>query len=114
MVLYNRQSSVVPGAEGKWDGADITVLAPTKAKVTSCLKIREKPSLTATATPFRQPRPDDPGLEEKGCIPPGTEITVLARSTKKQKVQKWQNYWYVIEMPHNSHQWVFGEFLELD
>lgn len=47
-------------------------------------------------------------------IPKGDEVTIIARTENKVKVQKWENYWYYVEFPSTTGEgWVFGEFIEV-
>ena len=55
-------------------------------------------------------------------MPKGIELTVIARTNDKVKIESWYNYWYLVEIAVNfrpsfgfSHQWfwAFGEFIDI-
>ncbi|HMV80599.1 MAG TPA: hypothetical protein PK453_08530 [Leptospiraceae bacterium] len=70
-------------------------------------------------------KPDSNGHTSKGyegqVIPKETELSVIARTKTKAKVQKWENYWYYVEKrSHNlvadwitscGPGWVYGDSL---
>ncbi len=106
------------GGESKFDAISMGM---KKGKVLENLKIRVEPRL---------PEPEEENnlvdfiksenSEPQTFLPAGMTITVLARTKDKQKVQKWNNYWYYVAYPSyregqkmQMYAWVFGEFLKV-
>lgn len=52
-------------------------------------------------------------------IPEGTQLTLIARTTQKQKIKSWENYWYYVQPASDwyaggcspTEGWVFAEFV---
>jgi hypothetical protein len=83
-------------------------------KVTTEAFIREAPQ--KSAKPARCIL-ESPRLEERKTLPKDAELKVVARTNEKEKVDKWENYWYYVDAKDgwyaNCEGWVFGEFVEI-
>ena len=77
-------------------------------------KFRSRPDKSAPTIAY------DPGNGIEGSkpktdvIPAGARITLIARTPEKHNVEKWENYWYLVEVYglENYRGWVFGELLK--
>jgi hypothetical protein len=79
---------------------------------TTSVRIREKPSVTAKIVEFC----DSPygGAKCLPSAPEKTTVTVIARTKEKEKVQNWNNYWYLVNLNYFFHEvWIFGEFVKI-
>lgn len=92
------------------DGAKAVLMSRENAGVTTKVVFRKKPS--KKGTPIRC---------SDGSSPLVGDFKVLARTESKVKVDKWENYWYYIQIPVNELAtsgcpappgWVFGEFVQ--
>lgn len=113
------------GEKRKVNGKETVVLKPRGAKATHNLRARSGPGTNFPYYTYA----DFGSLESDNAIPAGSEVTVLGRTTKKEKVGKWNNYWYYVEYerferyikksdtfssPGEGGQWVYGEFLSFE
>ena len=121
-----------------------------RAKVGDTVRVRSKPSLKSKTLKFcnateknaldAQEKSGDSGKEPediygkkqycRSSIPEGVKISLIARTEKKQKIKKWNNYWYYIEYLNSEafygggstyginssfkNAWVYGEFVDLE
>ena len=110
--FYDEKSS--PGKEG----TPVTIgtlpavlmgMKPGKANTT--VKFRERPDVKS-----KEIHLDQSPMDPLRAVPAGTEFTVLAKTTNREKVQKWENYWYYVEIPGrfgSTRGWMFAEFVDL-
>jgi hypothetical protein len=110
--FYDEKSS--PGKEG----TAVTIgklpavlmgMKPGKANTT--VKFRERPDVKS-----KEIHLDQSPMDPLRAVPAGTELAVLARTSSREKVQKWENYWYYVEIPGrfgNTRGWMFAEFVDL-
>lgn len=90
----------------------------TSATVVNSLKMREAPTTSAKEITLDL---CVNGLHASAkSIEKGTSLTVYAHTKEKDKVGKWNNYWYYVEFNDNNCEdgaynsgWVFGEFIKL-
>jgi hypothetical protein len=111
--FYDMKSS--PGKEGTEimvEKIPAVLMGMKKAKATSNVKFRVKPDVKAGELTLDAGPENDP----LKYIPAGDSFILLARTREKAKVQKWDNFWYYVEVPNRSGNvrgWVFGEFIEI-
>ncbi len=106
-----KDSAVKAGEKKRVDGIAVIALGEKQAVTTSNVKLRAKPSASAKEIEFRL-YPD----YRSPFVPAKTEITVYARTEKKEKVQNWENYWYYVKagMSYDGKgAWMFGEFIRM-
>ena len=102
------------GESHKYKGIDLTLIHKYGAATTS-LMFRSAPNAQANAYSCIM-------YEKKvGALPEGTTFTVIGRTNEKVKVNKWENYWYLIELIMDEgfncdaeRGWVFAEFVEFE
>lgn len=82
------------------------------------VRIRKGPGTEFDYMTYYYKEPQSGSIKSYGSILSGVDIRVLARTTEKFKVNKWNNYWYYIEYkePNESFlvyktAWMYGEFI---
>ncbi|MBP7737551.1 MAG: hypothetical protein KA369_16340 [Spirochaetes bacterium] len=103
-----KDSAVRAGEKKRVDGIAVIAIGAKQAVTTSNVKLRAKPSVSAKEIEFRL-YPDYRSLS----VPAKTEITVYARTEKKEKVQNWENYWFYVKAGMADPAWMFGEFVKI-
>jgi len=97
-------------------GVDTVSLGSKNGIVTAALKIRESPGTSAQEITWQCDMPEG---EPVKSIEKGKQLTVFARTKEKNKVGKWNNYWYYVmynpdcEDSGSITGWVFGEFVKI-
>lgn len=119
MVFFDTTAEVKAGAERTVDGIAV-IYAPAFKKPTTTVIVRKAPSKSSEALSWNS-RKQDGTVEERKNLRKGEKITVLARTREKLQVDKWNNYWYYVDIdaidamgnvPLSERGWVFGEFLK--
>ncbi len=106
----------VPGKEllnqekRKWKGKDVVAMGLIKGITTSDVKIRATPDVNGEIELFWK----EMGADEMDYVPKGQMVEVIARTPGKIKVQKWENYWYLVNVGSNQQVWIFGEFIKFN
>jgi hypothetical protein len=102
---------VKAGTSKIWRGVPVITMGPARGKTTTSVKIREKPSVNAKALDYIEElyAPD----RTFQSVPADTEVTVIARTRDKDKVQSWNNYWYLVNAGVMSNVWMYGEFVKV-
>lgn len=112
--FHNDSAAVKSGAERKFKGVSVVTLGMVNGVTTTSVKIRETPSVTGKALTYA-PEPYGPG-QLLPSVPEKTPVTIIARTKAKEKVQNWENYWYLVNVgPYNTatEVWMFGEFVKI-
>lgn len=114
ITLVCLNSTVNSGQNRVLDGINVVTSGCKKAIVTKNAKIRSKPDVKSDIIRFGA----DLGEEGLAYCPAGKELRVLARTKDKVTVEKWNNYWYYVELVSAGefgarYGWVYGEFLKL-
>jgi hypothetical protein len=104
----------VPGTEvpegetrmiSKWQ---VITLGMKKGVTTSAVKIRKTPETNGEELMYY---PEIFASEQK-AVPKNTSVTAIARTMEKEKVNKWENYWYYVQVGAHDGVWMFGEFVK--
>lgn len=85
--------------EKSWNGYEAYTLKSRKMKVLENLKMRENPDIKSKRVIISQ-------FMDEGNInilSKGEEVYVIGRSKEKQKIGKWNNYWYLVSLPHSMY-----------
>lgn len=103
---------VEKGAKRVIDGIPVIVMGGISGRTNDNVKIRKKPSITAESVNYEV---DLYGIDNppQDFVPKMTEIIILARTLEKEKVHKWNNYWYYVKVGINNGVWMFGEFINI-
>ncbi|MBP7734584.1 MAG: hypothetical protein KA369_01295 [Spirochaetes bacterium] len=105
------QSKVKAGTSKVYKGVPVVAMGLAKGVTTTNVKIREKPSVNAKSLEYYK-EIYGPGGEFQS-VPANTEVVVIARTRERDKVQSWNNYWYLVSVGFNSEVWMFGEFVKI-
>jgi len=117
--FFNTNARAKMGAERMLDGVAV-IYTPGTKKPTTTVIVRKAPSKSSEALNWYS-QIKDGSVEERKNLRKGEKITVLARTREKLQVDKWNNYWYYVDIdatnamgnvPLSERGWVFGEFLK--
>ncbi len=112
---FGRADSLVKaGTRVEYDGLALIGEGWVGAEAITPAKFRSRPDKSAPTIAY------DPGNGIEGSkpktdvIPAGARITLIARTPEKHSVEKWENYWYLVEVYglENYRGWVFGELIK--
>ncbi len=99
------------GLRKKVGPVSVITMGMKKGLIKDNAKVRERPDTKAKDKTYCKDVITGPCTQ---FVPKGEELTILGRTEKKIRVQKWENYWYYVEFPVNDTiGWMFGEFVEL-
>ncbi len=100
-----------PGTSKVYKGVPVVTMGLAKGVTTTNVKIREKPSINAKALEYvKAPYETDAVLQS---VPANTEVVVIARTRDRDKVQSWNNYWYLVSSGFTTEVWMYGEFVKI-
>jgi len=104
-------SKIKAGTSKIYRGIPVVTMGLVKGATTTNVKIREKPSISSKSLEYvKAPYETDAILQS---VPAATEVVVIARTRDRDKVQNWNNYWYLVSMGFTSEVWMYGEFVKL-
>ncbi|MCU0849326.1 MAG: hypothetical protein MUD12_15700 [Spirochaetes bacterium] len=105
---------VKPGEERVHGEIKVIVLIGSTGVTTSNVKIRQSPGINSESIKYID------GInfinqtaKTYDFVPKGKKITIIARTKEKDKVEKWNNYWYLISVGENNGVWIYGEFIKI-
>jgi hypothetical protein len=105
------QSRVKPGTSKIFKGVPVVTMGLARGITTTNVKIREKPSVNSKALEYvKAPYETDAVMQS---VPANTEVVVIARTRDKDRVQSWNNYWYLVSSGFTTEVWMYGEFLKI-
>jgi hypothetical protein len=107
--FYNKNDKTKINQKRIVDNVSVITLGYKTAITTSNVRIRRKPSVNAQVIEYNSEE-----YGKKPYVPKGVKITVIARTTKKMKIGKWNNYWYyvnVFDYFSDNWVWMYGEFI---
>ena len=115
-MTFNDETSRLPaGSARNIKNVPVITMGMKKGTTTTNVKIREKPSTKAKSLKFSRGIYGDDS-ELKDFVPAGTELTVIARTVGREKVETWNNYWYYVNVGTHVGMddgvWVYGEFVK--
>lgn len=104
-------SRVRAGASKLYKGIPVVTMGSVKGVTTTNVKIREKPSLKSKARDYIKAPYET--VEARQSVPANTGVTVIARTRDRDRVQNWNNYWYLVSLDFTVEVWMYGEFVKL-
>lgn len=105
------ESKVKAGTSKVYKGIPVVSMGMVKGMTTTNVKIREKPSVNAKAIEYiKEIYSPDSSLPS---VPAKTEVIVVARTRDRDKVENWNNYWYLVSVGVNSEVWMYSEFVKI-
>jgi hypothetical protein len=99
----------VPEGETRMVGSSqVITMGMKKGITTSAVKIRKTASADGEELAYYS------GIfePEQKSVPINTSVTVIARTTEKVKVGKWENYWYCVQVGAHDGVWMYAEFVK--
>lgn len=112
--IWNHKSLIPEGTEFKIDGREVVAMGSKEGSTTTVVKVRETPS--ATGKEINYTYEDVMETITVKSLEKGKPLIVLARTKEKDKVGKWNNYWYYVEFEKYidyMRGWVYGEFVQI-
>jgi len=117
-IVYQRNIYVNEGTEVVIDDIPAVTMGLVSGITVENVNIREKPDLKAKKIKYRYFKWGSDEEEELSYIKKDEELRVLARTTNKEKIDNWNNYWYYIEYTYGYGDsltvWVYAEFIKLE
>lgn len=116
--IWDKNSMVKIDKPVKVDGIPSVTMGRKNGKALQNIKFRKKPLQSAAELQFiiLAEKGEGPVEDKLSYIPSGTAVFILARTASKEKVQKWEDYWYYIEVeePYDRWKkgWVFAKFIQ--
>lgn len=118
--INNKKSTepVKAGEPFKINGLDAVSMGEVSGYTTSVIKVRCKPGTDAEEMTWAGSCDSDSEVVFKS-IKKDTGLVLIGRTKEKDKVGKWNNYWYYVKFSKDSpcggsvEGWVFGEFVKI-
>lgn len=107
---FNTTKPVPEGSIRKYGTIDIYTIN-RYGVTTDNVKIRESPSMSGKPITFI---PQLFAEANRPSVPTGTRLRIIGRTLTRDRVQKWQNYWYLVNVGAHEKVWMFGEFVRID
>lgn len=108
------------GTARKLDGHDVLTVQK-EAKINDAANYRSAPDVSSKAIHCTVHCEDcTKPLVDGTVIPKDREVILLAKTKNKVKVQKWENYWYYVDIKWSLNEascrrgWIYGEFITLN
>jgi hypothetical protein len=109
-IKFPVKGSILKNVKRRYQNMNLVTLGLGDAEAIQNVKIRKAPSIAGEAVKFF---PDIFG-DSFEFVPKGTKLTLIARTENKVKVEKWNNYWYLVNVGAVSNVWVYGEFVKIN
>lgn len=113
--IWNHDSLIKEGTAFSMEGKEIIAMGAKDGATTAVVKIRETPSATGKEIHYTYEDAMEPPVTVK-ALEKGKHLIVLARTKDKDKVGKYNNYWYYVEFEtyiDYRRGWVYGEFVQM-
>jgi hypothetical protein len=104
------RTTLLINVKRRYQNQNIVTLGLADAEALQNVKIRRSPSVSGEAVKYF-PEIYGDYLE---YVPKGTKLTLIARTENKITVEKWNNYWYLVNAGAVMNVWVYGEFVKAD
>lgn len=115
LKIWDYSSLVREGELLSVRGVDAIAVGGKSAVTSAVVKVRETPGISGKEINYTYE--DEEGTKVTvRALPKDTSLTVLARTKDKDRVGKWNNYWYYVEFEkyiEYTRGWVYGEFVEM-
>lgn len=119
--FYNTTKKVPSGTERKVGNIDVLTMNRVEAITTDNVMIRENPDTQAKSIGvLQQVSGAQMEFKHQEYLHSNYPMNIIARTKNKEKVQKWENYWYYVALyeetmgyPASVTGWVFGEFVKI-
>ncbi|HOP31463.1 MAG TPA: hypothetical protein PK293_13620 [Spirochaetota bacterium] len=114
LKIWNYNTLVKEGEPLKINGREAIAMGAKEGLTTAVLKMREAPSSTAKEIHYTYVDVDQTFTVK--ALPKDRSLIILARTKDKDKVGKYNNYWYYVEFERYfdyMRAWVYGEFVKI-
>lgn len=130
-TFWNLDSKIKDNIKLKFDNIDVVTIEKKASINSDKLFLREKPNTNSRKYKIHLLlNPDSSSKIDSYFLPSDYYVTILCRTTVKEKINDWNNYWYYIlidnfnsssylyfenpiEYPGKKTAWVYGEFLKI-
>jgi hypothetical protein len=103
--------AVEEGSSRKIGDIPVITLAQKAGTTIGKVKIRDKPSKSAKAITYFEYFSD---LGNSAFVPNQTSLTAIARTTTKEKIDKYEDYWYYVNVGAKNGVWMYGAFIKFE
>lgn len=120
MYIYWNQNTAIPSNSNIiFQNVSVLALGGKKGVTTDDAKLREKPDINSKSFNCIS----EATMEKKPYVLNKEKLILLFKTLEKQKVKKWENYWYYVYVDsgwygrcdsENNLGWIFGEFVRED
>jgi hypothetical protein len=112
LVLLCSDFPVKPNLNRMAEGVPVVTLGVVFGETTQNVRIRTAPSVQAGIVKYLEPG----AARELDYCPKGKQIRVIARTLERERVQRWTDYWYYVELyaafgMTPRYGWMFGELI---
>ena len=117
LKIWDYNSKVEEGESLTINGFEAVAMGLKMGLTTSVLKMRKAPSAKAEQLQYTYEEAGDDQPHTVKALPLGTPLKVIARTKNKERVGKWNNYWYYVEFEtyyDYMRAWVYGEFVKIE
>jgi hypothetical protein len=104
---------VKSGEERVYKDVKVIVLTDSNGTTTSNVKIRKSPNINSESIKYTDKIYFDPTSKTYDFVPKDTQVNIIARTKDKVRVDKWNNYWYLINVGITDEVWMYGEFIKI-
>ncbi|WP_125169483.1 hypothetical protein [Leptospira hartskeerlii] len=121
IILYSTNRNRLVGKSAVIGHVDGILVGGRNAVVKEAVKFREEPSiLSKNITIIRKlesccSKSED---EKFTSLQKDWNIVVIARTKEREKIEKWENYWYFVAVYESEfsqvYGWVFGQFIKIE
>lgn len=92
-----------------FQGMQCISMGQRKGLTTRNVKIRIKPSLQGKALHFYSFLYDP----NNSCVPKNTQVKIILRTASKNRIGRWYNYWYLVDVGIMNKVWMYAEFVQV-
>jgi len=113
-ILFPVPESKLPaGIARDFNGIQVITQGCARGITTENVKIRTGPSISSKEIQFRNKLHFYPDAIILDYVPRGSELHLIARTIERERIQSWENYWYLVDVGIHHEVWMFGQFLRL-
>jgi hypothetical protein len=105
-------SKIMAGMSKFYKGIPVVTMGQAKGSTTTSVKIREKPSINSKSLEYIKELFAPDSVQQS--VPANTEVIMIARTRDRDKVQNWNNYWYLVNVGVMNEVWMYGEFVKVN
>jgi len=111
MTCPVENSKIKAGTSKVYKGISVVTMGQVKGSTTTSVKIREKPSINSKSLEYTKELFAPDSVQQS--VPANTEVVMIARTRDRNKVQNWNNYWYLVNVGVMNEVWIYGEFVKV-